>query len=168
MSEAADNLATNMDEFKSIWCASREVASVVDQKKLKKAEAKIAQKQGIREGSVEPNPIDRVPILQEATASQMISKRDAKLDDAGNSRSKDIKIENFDIAFADKVLLRGADLTLVSEMIHKSLSFLMSCFIGLWSSLWASGKKWNRQIYPPKAIVKPWLAYTEAHISFTR
>lgn len=40
----------------------------------------------------------------------MLNRRDIKIDETG--KSKDIKLENFDIAFADKVLLRGANLTL--------------------------------------------------------
>lgn len=99
----------NADDFKSIWCGSRETASVVDQGKLAKAEAKIRQKQDKRDGS-DFKPISSEPLLQEATASQMISKRDVKIDETG--RSKDIKVENFDIAFADKVLLKSANLTL--------------------------------------------------------
>ena len=49
---------------------------------------------------------------QEATASQVISKKDQKAE-AANLNTKDIRIENFDISFGDHVLLRGANLTLI-------------------------------------------------------
>ena len=107
MAADAATLDTGVDDFKSIWCATRDAVSVVDQRKLEKAEAKLRKKQDNREGSVEA-VIEYVP--QEATASQMMNRRDVKQDETG--KSKDIKFENFDIAFADKVLLRGANLTL--------------------------------------------------------
>ena len=37
-----------------------------------------------------------------ATASQAINRKDQKMDESGTSRSSDIRIENFDIAFGDK------------------------------------------------------------------
>lgn len=91
-----------------VWMNGKEVASQVDQRKLQKAEAKMKQKQEKRDGivSTPAGPI----LLAQPTASQMISKRDVRMDVTG--KSKDIRIENFDIAFADKVLLRGADVTL--------------------------------------------------------
>ena len=36
------------------------------------------------------------------SASQVINKRDARLDASGNNRSTDIKIEDFDIAFGER------------------------------------------------------------------
>ncbi len=48
----------------------------------------------------------------ECSASQVISKKDARAEAAGLT-SKDIRIENFDIAYGEKVLLKGADVTLV-------------------------------------------------------
>ncbi len=42
----------------------------------------------------------------------MISRKENKAEASGNNNTKDIKIENFDIAYGDKVLLRGANLSL--------------------------------------------------------
>lgn len=91
---------------------SRSDTSVVDAKKLGKAEAKLQQKQERRDG-VKAAPL-YVPVLKQASASQVMSKKDSKMDAKGQSRSMDIRIENFDVAFGDKVLLLSADILLAS------------------------------------------------------
>jgi ATP-binding cassette, subfamily F, member 3 len=53
-----------------------------------------------------------MPVLKTASASQVISKSVAKADAKGQSRSMDVRIENFDVSFGDRVLLTGADLLL--------------------------------------------------------
>lgn len=78
--------------------------------KLEKAEAKLQQKQGKRDGVKSNGPA--IPVLQTASASQVLSKKDAKVDAKGQSRSMDVRIENFDVSFGDRVLLAGADLLL--------------------------------------------------------
>lgn len=47
-----------------------------------------------------------------ASASQVISKKDNKIESKGTSRTVDIRIENFDVSFGDRVLLQGADIVL--------------------------------------------------------
>lgn len=42
------------------------------------------------------------PVLQSATASQVTSKKDSKLEAKGTNRTQDIRIENFDIAYGDR------------------------------------------------------------------
>lgn len=37
-----------------------------------------------------------------ATASQVTSKKEAKLEAKGNNRAQDIRIENFDVAYGDR------------------------------------------------------------------
>lgn len=77
----------------------------VDKKKLEKAQAKLQQKQdkrteqvikGIGTLSVASNKMDG------ATASQVTSKKEAKLEAKGNNRAQDIRIENFDVAYGDR------------------------------------------------------------------
>lgn len=99
-----------LSSVNDVWMSGKEVASQVDQRKLLKAEAKIKIKQDKRDGISATAPSSAPIVLAQPTASQMISKRDVRMDLTG--KSKDIRIENFDIAFADKVLLRGADVTL--------------------------------------------------------
>ena len=41
-----------------------------------------------------------------------MSKKDVKSEARGSNRTKDIRIDNFDVAFGDHVLLSGAQLTL--------------------------------------------------------
>nr|CAI5845574.1 unnamed protein product [Callosobruchus analis] len=81
----------------------------VDAKKLEKAEAKLQGKQDRR--TKETKTI-AAPKLETATASQVTSKKESKLEAKGNNRTQDIRIENFDVAYGDRVLLLGADLTL--------------------------------------------------------
>lgn len=50
---------------------------------------------------------------QECSASQVISKRDVRAEASGTNNNKDIRIENFDISFGEKVLLKSADVLLV-------------------------------------------------------
>lgn len=70
------------------------------------------QKQERRDGYKPTGPV--APVLQTASASQVLSKKDAKVDAKGTSRSMDIRIENFDVSFGDRVLLAGADILLAS------------------------------------------------------
>lgn len=42
------------------------------------------------------------PKLQTATASQVTSKKESKLEAKGNNRTQDIRIENFDVAYGDR------------------------------------------------------------------
>ena len=37
-----------------------------------------------------------------ASASQAVNRKEQKMDESGNSRATDIRIENFDVAFGDK------------------------------------------------------------------
>ncbi|XP_025083351.1 LOW QUALITY PROTEIN: ATP-binding cassette sub-family F member 3-like [Pomacea canaliculata] len=110
LASLAQVMDTKVEEDNSIWMKRRDMGSTVNQKKLEKAEAKIQKKQGKRSDA----PPKEKNIIQElASASQQINKRDARLDASGTSRSLDIKIENFDIAFGDKTLLTGANIHLV-------------------------------------------------------
>lgn len=71
----------------------------MDAKKLEKAEAKLQQKQQKQKESKVPVA---APVLQTATASQVTSKKDNKLEAKGTNRTQDIRIENFDIAYGDR------------------------------------------------------------------
>lgn len=92
------------DDIQSIWVVQRDDSLKVDSKKLEKAEAKRQQKLEKREQVVKEAKTGVVPILQMATASQVISKKDNKMEAKGTNRSMDIRIENFDVSFGDKVL----------------------------------------------------------------
>lgn len=76
-----------------------------DSKKLEKAEQQLAKKAEKKENT-SSQPTNRYK-TNEASASQIISKKDA-----GSTTTKDIKIEGFDVAFGEKVLLKNADLSL--------------------------------------------------------
>lgn len=48
-----------------------------------------------------------IPKLQTASASQVINKKDSKLEAKGNNRAQDIRIENFDIAYGERLVNFG-------------------------------------------------------------
>ncbi|BFZ23443.1 hypothetical protein BsWGS_26482 [Bradybaena similaris] len=108
MSEMTDN--TNNVTDHSIWLVKKDNSSVVDQKKLDKAHLKIQKKQDKRDNTV-IKKVESVP--ETASASQQISKREVKLDASGTNKSYDIRLENIDVSYGDKILLTGADLHLV-------------------------------------------------------
>lgn len=100
------NDANSIDNMTSIWMKQNTDVLKVDAKKLEKAQQKLQQKQERRDGA-KPSGPSAVPVLQTASASQVISKKDNKMEAKGTSRSMDIRIENFDVSFGDKVLLTG-------------------------------------------------------------
>nr|CAH7739535.1 unnamed protein product [Callosobruchus chinensis] len=104
-----DNNDSGIDDVKSIWMMKRDETLKVDAKKLEKAEAKLQGKQDRR---TKETKTVAAPKLETATASQVTSKKESKLEAKGNNRTQDIRIENFDVAYGDRVLLLGADLTL--------------------------------------------------------
>jgi ATP-binding cassette, subfamily F, member 3 len=71
----------------------------VDQKKLDKAQAKLQQKQDKRSGEILKVT---APKLETASASQVLSKKENKMESKGTNRATDVRIENFDIAYGDK------------------------------------------------------------------
>uniref|UniRef100_A0A8W8JPN2 ABC transporter domain-containing protein n=1 Tax=Magallana gigas TaxID=29159 RepID=A0A8W8JPN2_MAGGI len=90
------SLRTETEEIKqsnSIWLSKRDSNTIVDQKKLEKAEAQIKKKQDRKQDNK-----SKPTIQEEATACQQINKKD---------------IENFDIAFGEKQLISGASIHLI-------------------------------------------------------
>ncbi|GFN91712.1 ATP-binding cassette sub-family f member 3-like [Plakobranchus ocellatus] len=108
MSKLAEGMAQEEDH--SIWLVKKENSSVVDQKKLEKADKMIQKKLDKRE-QTSIKKVESVPEM--ATASQQINKRDVKMESSGTNKSYDVKLENIDVSYGDKVLLTGADLHLV-------------------------------------------------------
>uniref|UniRef100_A0A668ADM5 ATP-binding cassette sub-family F member 3 n=1 Tax=Myripristis murdjan TaxID=586833 RepID=A0A668ADM5_9TELE len=87
--------------------------STVDAKKLEKAEAKLKAKHE-RRNEKDLQKTSSPLVLEEASASQASSKKDNRVDQSGKNRSYDIRIENFDVSFGERCLLRGAELCLVA------------------------------------------------------
>ncbi|KAL9903432.1 ATP-binding cassette sub-family F member 3 [Glossina fuscipes fuscipes] len=110
IAEMAKSMESKDKDVQSIWVVNKDNINKVDSKKLEKAEAKLQQKQEKRQDSTK---YTTAPVkLQQATASQVTNKKAIKLDAKGVNRSMDVKIENFDLAFGDKVLLQNANLVL--------------------------------------------------------
>lgn len=75
----------------------------MDPKKLAKATAKLQLKQEKRDSFVRSAPATVAPTqTSSATASQVTSKKEAKMEAKGCNRSQDIRIENFDVSFGDR------------------------------------------------------------------
>lgn len=109
---AADLEGQQQEDVSSIWVTSRDDNLKVDSKKLEKAQQKLAQKHEKRTDAPKA-PI--VPVqLQTASASQVVSKKDNQMEAKGSNRSMDIRIENFDVSYGNKVLLQNADLLLAN------------------------------------------------------
>lgn len=78
----------------------------MDKKKLEKAQAKLQQKHDKRTEQVIKNvgtmSVVNSSKMDAATASQVTSKKEAKLEAKGNNRATDIRIENFDVAYGER------------------------------------------------------------------
>uniref|UniRef100_A0A8D0H9S5 ATP-binding cassette sub-family F member 3 n=1 Tax=Sphenodon punctatus TaxID=8508 RepID=A0A8D0H9S5_SPHPU len=85
--------------------------SIVNARKLEKAEAKLKAKQDKKQERDSLKPMGPV-VLEEASASQASSKKEARMETSGKNKSYDVRIENFDMSFGERVLLAGADLNL--------------------------------------------------------
>ena len=96
-----------------IWMRLRDDTSVVDQKKLQKADEKIRQKAERKLKNENKPKASTPPVLKMATASQASNRKVAKAESKGTNKSMDIRIENFDMAFGEKQLLTGAELVMV-------------------------------------------------------
>ncbi|KAM4658745.1 ATP-binding cassette sub-family F member 3 isoform 4-T4 [Amazona ochrocephala] len=85
--------------------------SMVNAKKLEKAEARLKAKQDKRmerDSLKSSSPL----VLEEASASQAASKKETRMESSGKNKSYDVRIENFDVSFGERALLAGADLNL--------------------------------------------------------
>ena len=103
---------TGVDNPNSIWLkSSDEVNRNVDSKKVERAQELAMKKQAKRENK-DTKPAN-VYKSCEATASQVISKKDNRAEASGNNNTKDIHIENFDISYGERMLIQGADVSLV-------------------------------------------------------
>ncbi|XP_052760635.1 ATP-binding cassette sub-family F member 3-like [Mya arenaria] len=93
----------------SIWIHRKDAGPQVDSKQLAKAEAQLVKKQ---KKQADKDSTAKKPngMMDGPTASQQTSRRDEKFDKSGANKSYDIKIEDFDIAFGDRVLITGASL----------------------------------------------------------
>ncbi|XP_028925836.1 ATP-binding cassette sub-family F member 3 isoform X3 [Ornithorhynchus anatinus] len=89
----------------------RDQSSTVNAKKLEKAEARLRAKQ---EKRTEKDTLKTGgPVaLEEASASQAGSRKESRLESSGKNKSYDVRIENFDVSFGERVLLTGADVNL--------------------------------------------------------
>uniref|UniRef100_A0A8B9SPT4 ATP binding cassette subfamily F member 3 n=1 Tax=Anas platyrhynchos TaxID=8839 RepID=A0A8B9SPT4_ANAPL len=110
LSQITDGYDSNADLLPGLLL-KRGQASMVDAKKLEKAEARLKAKQDRRmekDSTKSSGPL----VLEEATASQAASKKETRMESSGKNKSYDVRIENFDVSFGERVLLAGADLNL--------------------------------------------------------
>ncbi|XP_074860369.1 ATP-binding cassette sub-family F member 3 isoform X1 [Carettochelys insculpta] len=110
LSKITDSYDSGLDLLPKLLL-KRDQTSVVNAKKLEKAEAKLKAKQNKRTERDSLNPAG-ILVLEEASASQASSKKETRMETSGKSKSYDVRIENFDVSFGERVLLTGADLNL--------------------------------------------------------
>uniref|UniRef100_A0A8D0ENY4 ATP-binding cassette sub-family F member 3 n=1 Tax=Strix occidentalis caurina TaxID=311401 RepID=A0A8D0ENY4_STROC len=109
LSQITDGYGECMDLLPGLLL-KRGQTSMVNAKKLEKAEARLKAKQDKRmerDSLKSSGPL----VLEEASASQAASKKETRMESSGKNKSYDVRIENFDVSFGD-VLLAGADLNL--------------------------------------------------------
>lgn len=99
-----------INEQNAIWIKPQEeeILKTVDMKKLEKADLKRKQKLDKKENS-DGNRFAGGEKNEGPTTNQVIQKKELKKDLAGE-RVVDIRIENFDLAYGSKVLLKNANL----------------------------------------------------------
>ncbi|VDP68802.1 unnamed protein product, partial [Echinostoma caproni] len=119
MASLLDTFSERLVDNQSIWMVKREATSVVDKKKLVKAEAKLREKQEKKSSSAKLSGLPSSSSLNSmengdnfATVSQQLDRRDINASaDASGRHVGDIRLENFDIAYGSRTLLQGANLT---------------------------------------------------------
>ncbi|XP_075794233.1 ATP-binding cassette sub-family F member 3 [Pelodiscus sinensis] len=110
LSKVTDSYDSGLDLFPKLLL-KRGQTSMVNAKKLAKAEARLKAKQTKRTERDSLNPADLL-VLEEASASQVSSKKETRMESSGKNKSYDVRIENFDVSFGERVLLTGTDLNL--------------------------------------------------------
>ncbi|XP_063409562.1 ATP-binding cassette sub-family F member 3-like [Mytilus trossulus] len=96
----------------NIWLTKKDMGSAVDQTKLAKAEQQI-QKKITRKTETKTTKKPAEKEEEMASASQQFNRKDTKFDASGQNRSLDIKIDDFDISFGEKQLIKGASIQLL-------------------------------------------------------
>ncbi|XP_065186407.1 ATP-binding cassette sub-family F member 3-like [Sycon ciliatum] len=104
----AQAVERDIQEASSIFMKQTRDVSNVDQKRLEKAEAKIRQKNERRATQKPTTSAAEAPVLQEASANQVVNKRDMKQ----NGKVTDIHLDNVDLTFGEKVLLENASVVM--------------------------------------------------------
>ncbi|KAJ3131479.1 hypothetical protein HK100_006308 [Physocladia obscura] len=107
----ASTVAPSKTDLAHLHSKHGPAASTVDQKKLRKAEMKLASKREER-GSKNLTYESAIPVWNPNVKPAMIVNQMKPASSAAESRSKDIRIENFDIHFAGKKILTGANLSM--------------------------------------------------------
>ncbi|XP_075058521.1 ATP-binding cassette sub-family F member 3 [Mixophyes fleayi] len=97
----------------NVLLMKKDPSSTVNVKKLEKAEAKLKSKQEKR-SERDSQKVGGNVVMEEASASQAASKKENRIESSGKNKSYDIRIENFDVSFGERVLLTGAELHLAS------------------------------------------------------
>ncbi|NWX89136.1 ABCF3 protein, partial [Nothoprocta pentlandii] len=110
LSQITDSYDASVDLLPGLLL-KRDQGSMVNAKKLEKAEARLKAKQDKRmerDSLKSSGPL----VLEEASASQAASKKETRMESSGKNKSYDVRIENFDVSFGERVLLTGAELNL--------------------------------------------------------
>ncbi|VDK22415.1 unnamed protein product [Taenia asiatica] len=112
MAALVNNFNERVMDTASIWMAKREISSTVDPAKLTKAEARSREKQSKNLQDNEASSLlTNIYEVESACVSQQPDRK-GKLSTTGTAKITDLHIENFDISFGNRILLREATLHL--------------------------------------------------------
>ncbi|VDN98306.1 unnamed protein product [Rodentolepis nana] len=95
----------------SIWMVKKEMPSSVDFKKLAKAEARAREKAAKKLQSTESSKTSLFEV-ETASVSQQSDKKQKLSTDGSVKKLTDLRIDNFDISFGSRILLKNASLKL--------------------------------------------------------
>jgi ATP-binding cassette subfamily F protein 3 len=105
------NAPGKIGDIRHIMSKTGPSMTTVDQKKLRKAELKLASKRAERVGKKDDlyESANGIPIWNPNVKPSMIINQMKPSNASQESRSKDIRLENFDISFAGKKILTNAN-----------------------------------------------------------
>ncbi|KAM4693782.1 ATP-binding cassette sub-family F member 3 [Discoglossus pictus] len=112
LSQISENYDVN-PEVLNVLLMKKDQSSSINVKKLVKAEAKLKAKHEKR-CERDSQKATGTLVLEEASASQASNKKENRIESSGKNKSYDIRIENFDVSFGERVLLTGAELHLAT------------------------------------------------------
>jgi ATP-binding cassette subfamily F protein 3 len=98
-------------DYATAFMAAKRNNTDANSVKLEKADAKRKEKLEKRAlAELKPRPVQHV--VAAPSASQQVNRKDTRLEASGQNKSYDIRIENFDVAYGELTLIKGADLVM--------------------------------------------------------
>ncbi|KAK4467301.1 hypothetical protein MN116_008964 [Schistosoma mekongi] len=110
MASLLDTFSERVVDNSSIWMMKKQSSTIVDSKKLEKAEAKIKEKQEKKALGGRPGNVGKTVEVKDeerATVSQQLDRRELVTSLNVVSHVGDIRLENFDISYGSRCVSKG-------------------------------------------------------------